>query len=279
MNLREMQIGSSQRFPSPLTIHDLSFASQSLTPTLALRIIERLLANAHSTDPISLPLTLNIIRSSMERAAIIPDGNIIGRLPLEPHLQVMVIDQQPAKPLQQRLALQLRDPIDMTNVSADGEDALPPRNRIRTNDGMHGCEVAANVLRRATRLIVDCETATLSGFDESRLAESGSQALEELLIWRRDAIVDFISAGPQSISSRLWQVHKSQRRIVSGNWLKGDVRVPLAAVLLLRLCDDGQFSGVFVDLLVEFRVDGADLGVGDAVPFTLGVENRVDVET
>jgi hypothetical protein len=40
----------------------------------------------------------------------------------------------------------------------------------------------------------------------------------------------------------------------------------------------GEFAGVFVKLLVQFTVDGADFGVGDAVTFALGVEDWVIVE-
>lgn len=53
----------------------------------------------------------------------------------------------------------------------------------------------------------------------------------------------------------------------------------LSAVLFLGLGQDGQFSGVFVDLLVQFRVDSADFGVGDPVAFAFTVEDGVDVET
>src|SRR5438128_1174824 len=95
-----------------------SLSSQSLSPAPTLRIKERLLANTDSANPIPLSLTLNIMRRSMERRPIIPNRNIIRALPLKPDLQIMIINQQPAKPLQQRLALQLRDIIDMADMSS-----------------------------------------------------------------------------------------------------------------------------------------------------------------
>jgi len=48
----------------------------------------------------------------------------------------------------------------------------------------------------------------------------------------------------------------------------------LAGILFFRRL---EVRGL-VEFLVEFRVDGRDLGVGDAVAFTLGVEDRVDVQ-
>ncbi len=78
----------------------LSLRSQSLSPTLALRIKEWFLTNADSPHPIPLTLSLNIIGCRMERRPIIPNSNIIWILPLEPNLQIVIINQQPTKPLQ-----------------------------------------------------------------------------------------------------------------------------------------------------------------------------------
>jgi hypothetical protein len=143
---------------------------------------------------------------------------------------------------------------------------------------VYSCEFSSNILGGTTRLVVDLEAATLSSFDEPRLAERCRQTLKELLIRRRNSIIDLITRGPKRIPSSLWQVHKSQRRIVCRHGLERNVGVPLSTVLLLGLCDDRQLSGVFVDFLVQFRIDGADFWVCDTISLPLRVEDGVDVK-
>jgi hypothetical protein len=54
--------------------------------------------------------------------------------------------------------------------------------------------------------------------------------------------------------------------------------MPSSCILFLFLKEITELSGVFVEFFVEFAVDGADLGVYDAVAFTFRVEDGVDVE-
>ncbi len=85
----------------------------------------------------------------MQDASIIPDGcdvtsafrhqvfvneghleykltNIIGVLPSEADLEVMILRNQLDEPFQQVSALSFRDVVDMRGVLPDREDTLPP---------------------------------------------------------------------------------------------------------------------------------------------------------
>jgi hypothetical protein len=53
--------------------------------------------------------------------------------------------------------------------------------------------------------------------------------------------------------------------------------VPFPGVLLLGLESGIELSGAFVDFLEELGVDGGNFFIGDAIVFSLGIEDRVDV--
>lgn len=52
--------------------------------------------------------------------------DVILVLPLEADLQIMILVDQVKEPLQEMITLLLSDTVDMTHVTSDGEDALPP---------------------------------------------------------------------------------------------------------------------------------------------------------
>ena len=119
--------------------------------------------------------------------------NVIRVLPLEPDLKVVVFVDNVKEPRQERLALLLCHAVDVTDMAADREDALPPCHRVGTDDGMNGLELCPDVFRGATRLVVELEPGTLGDITEGRLLESGCQSLKESLIRLRDAVVDIIA--------------------------------------------------------------------------------------
>lgn len=64
-------------------------------------------------------------------------------------------------------------------------------------------QLASDILRGASRLVVQVETIFFCGEVESRLRICGSETLEELLVRRRKAVVQFVSRGPKSV----WNLH------------------------------------------------------------------------
>jgi hypothetical protein len=89
--------------------------------------------------------------------------------PLMPNLQIMVIDDQTHKPIQQSPALLLRQPDDALDMMPHCEDGLPACDRVRANDGMDGAELRADVLGGAARRCVQLEAVGVSGFVEAGL--------------------------------------------------------------------------------------------------------------
>jgi hypothetical protein len=104
----------------------------------------------------------------------------------------------------------------VADVPANGEDALPPRHRVRSHDRVHGLEHAADVLGRAALLVVDLEARRFGDLVEVRLRERRRQRLEELLEGRADFVVDFVPRGPESVC---WRLDASQC-LVAANLLR-----------------------------------------------------------
>lgn len=118
----------------------------------------------------------------MERAAVVPDGDVVDVLPSEPDLQVVVINAQLVEPIKHVLALFSGQAVDMANVRTDGVYRLPARHRVRADDGMDGLEDGPDVFWSAARLVVELEAASLSGGIEVRLTECAGQVVDELLV-------------------------------------------------------------------------------------------------
>lgn len=115
--------------------------------------------------------------------------NIVLVLPVEPHLEVMVLVDQIEEPLQQVITLLLGQPDDMFGEAADWEDALPPRHRVCPYHGVNRFQVGADVLWRTASCRVELEVEPLGGFPEILPIEGSRQGLEELLVGLRDAVV------------------------------------------------------------------------------------------
>lgn len=132
--------------------------------------------------------------------------NIVLILPLEPHLQIMVPVDEIHEPFQQVVALVLRQAVDVAREAAHGEDALPARDGVRPHDGVHGLQGGADVLGRAARRRVHLQAQVLRDFVEAAALEGGREALEELLVGRGDAVVDFVAGGPHGVWEGNWGV-------------------------------------------------------------------------
>jgi hypothetical protein len=70
-----------------------------------------------------------------------PRTNVIRVLPLQPNLQVMVLVHQVEEPRQQLLAFLACQAVDVLDVPAHGEDALPPGDWVRAYNGMDGFQL------------------------------------------------------------------------------------------------------------------------------------------
>jgi len=55
----------------------------------------------------------------------------------------VVLVHQLQEPVEQVLGLEVGDAVDMADVPADGEDALPPSDMVGADDRVHGLELAA----------------------------------------------------------------------------------------------------------------------------------------
>lgn len=84
-------------------------------------------------------------------------------------------------------------------MPTDGEDALPAGDGIRPDDRVDRPQDFPNVLRGATRLVVELEAVALRRGGETGLVEGDGQGLEELLVGLAEEVVDLISGRPKSI--------------------------------------------------------------------------------
>lgn len=130
---------------------------------------------------------------------VIPDGEIIRVLPPVADLEIMVINQQPHEPREQRLALKLGDIVHLGHVLTDGKHRLPPGNGVGADDGVDSLEEIADVLGGAARLGVELEAVALGGLVEAGLRVGCSQGLEEALVGCGDAVVELVAGGPEGV--------------------------------------------------------------------------------
>lgn len=213
----------------------------------------------------------------MVHAPIVPDRDVVLRLPLQPHLQVVVLDDELHKPVEKVLALIVRQPVDPLDVVAHGEDGLPTRHGVGADDGVDGLEDLADVLGCAPRRGVHVEVVALGRLVEARLGVVPRQGVEEAAEGGRDAVVELVSRGPEGIAAGLGQLDEAEEGIVAGNGLEGDVRVPLAPAALATAVGALGEEAVFVELLGLLGRDDADFVVL-AAEVAGCVGYRVDVQ-
>lgn len=97
----------------------------------------------------------------------------------------MVLHDHLLKLLEQLGRLGGTELVDVMRKWTNGEDTLPPRHRVRANNGMDGLQIPTDVLGIAPWLCVNFHVfgVRCSSIQESTTNERGRQALEELLIW------------------------------------------------------------------------------------------------
>ena len=116
-----------------------------------------------------------------------------------PNLQIMVLDNQPHKPFQQRLTLQWGKVVDLLHVVTDREYGFPACDGVGADYGMDGDEVFADVVRGAAGVGVELEIAGFGGFVEAGLGVGGCEAFEELLIRLGKTVEELVAGCPERI--------------------------------------------------------------------------------
>jgi hypothetical protein len=87
----------------------------------------------------------------------------------------------------------------MLNVMFDSEQELPTSDRVRTNDRVNSREFTADIEWEATRGLIELELMVLGSLSEEWLGIGGSEIIQELLISRRESVIDLISRGAKDI--------------------------------------------------------------------------------
>jgi hypothetical protein len=109
----------------------------------------------------------------------------------------------------------------------DGEDGLPTSHRISSNYGVNSFQLLAHVLGSATGFYtrsvfekglldvalltrVDLESILIRSLVELGLSISCGKRLQELLVWGRESIIDFITRGPKCVYQESELDHKNE---------------------------------------------------------------------
>lgn len=108
----------------------------------------------------------------------------------------MVVDDEAHEPLEEVLGLVFGEPVDLGDVVADAEDALPARDGVGADQRVDGLEDLADVLGRAALGGVDLEVVLVSCLVEAGLGVRGCQGVEEVTEGGRNAVVELVAAGP-----------------------------------------------------------------------------------
>ena len=147
-------------------------------------------------------------------------------------IQVLTLDNELREPVEKVVALIFGHLVDALSVVANSVHALPARDRVGPDDRMNSLEVCSDILRSAAFGAVQLEAVLFGAFVEYRLRVGGSQSVQELLVRRRQTVVDLVARRPQSVSASLGKLGKSQDGVVTRYRLKGNVAVPSILVAL-----------------------------------------------
>lgn len=129
----------------------------------------------------------------MVDAPVVPDGQVVGIAPPEPHLQVVVLLDELHEPAEDALALLVRQPVDALHVVAHAKHRLPPRHRVRADQRVRRLEGCADVLGGPARRGVDGEAVARGRVGEARLGVVRCQGVEEGPQGRGDAVVELVA--------------------------------------------------------------------------------------
>ncbi len=134
-----------------------------------------------------------IRRGSMVDATVVPDGNIMDVLPLETHLQVVVLHDELHEPVEEMPGFLIAQPVDALDVVPDSEHRLPSCDRVRANNRVDRLEDLAHVFGCATCSTPELKVVLLCRLVEAGLGVEGRQSVEEVSQRRRDAIVELVA--------------------------------------------------------------------------------------
>lgn len=81
----------------------------------------------------------------------------------------MVLVNKIQEPVQHLGALLVGQAIDVLDVAAHGKDALPARNGVSAHYRVNSLQLGSDILRRASRLVVQLEPGLLGDFLKTRL--------------------------------------------------------------------------------------------------------------
>lgn len=133
------------------------------------------LPDSHSPIPKPLPQPLIVKSRRMKHTPVIPNRQIILVLPLQPSLQIMTIRDNTQQLLQHLLTLISMQLVNLFRKRTKRENALPSRNRIRPNNGMHSSETAADVGGGSARAFMNLYFVGICvGGTEEAVAREGS---------------------------------------------------------------------------------------------------------
>lgn len=114
-------------------------------------------------------------------------------VPLEADLEIMVLCDHTEELVEKVGGLVLSQAVDVLDVVADSEDGLPAGNGVGADNWVLGRELVANIQWGTTGLGVELELLVLCSLGEQRLGIGGRKAIKELLVCRRESVVDLIT--------------------------------------------------------------------------------------
>src|SRR4051812_20822128 len=111
----------------------------------------------------------------------------------------MVAIDQVQEPAEEFCALLVGHAVDVFDVATDGEDALPPSDRVGADDRVYGLELGSDVLDGAAWLVVQLEAGLLGNLAETGLLKGDGEGLEKALVRLADAVIDLVTRCPEGV--------------------------------------------------------------------------------
>jgi len=127
--------------------------------------------------------------------------------PLHPHLQIMILINQSSQICQDLNRFLLAQLINLMHLFKHTIQALPPSNRVCTNDRMAGNKVCSHILRSTSRTRMNSKAQTLARCLERGIIMCCRQPFEEFLVRSREAIVSLIARCPKRVAA--WGGHNT----------------------------------------------------------------------
>lgn len=114
----------------------------------------------------------------------------------------MVLNQQASEVVLEGARLLSSQAVDLLEVRAESVDGLPAADWVGADDRMLGGELLTDVLWSTALGGVDLEL----NLDGLGLGEGGSESIEKLLAWSRDAVVELVSGAKEGDATGLWEL-------------------------------------------------------------------------